>query len=89
MVIGYIGNPLEVTQTTISTQESTMLIVTNVDDLEPTYTGTYIITCVERFEEFIDIPDDEPVGTTLVIITIRRGYLKNPIKLFRKSLHPV
>jgi hypothetical protein len=90
MVIGYIGSPTECTQTTIGAQEQgdTLLIISNQDELEATYTGTYIISCVERCEAFIDIADDEPMETIEVITKALEGFLRIPIEYLRQSMHP-
>ena len=89
MVMGIIGGSNDITQTTISVNDNSPTVLTiSQDDLSPNATGVYSIQYVERYEEFIDIPDDEPVETILLIAKTKRGYLKIPIKWLRKSMHP-
>ena len=85
--IEYQQNPANSTQTTISAQEQGPTVtITNcdMDNSVASYIVAYIVP-----EYCCDIiPDDEPVGITLVLITLK-GYLRTPIEYLRQSMHPV
>ena len=92
VIIGHGTGDAHITQTTLASEPGpTTLLVINFDDSEPTATNTYYITQTSAYvPEYCCeiIPDDEPVGTTLVLITLP-GYLRTPIEYLRQSMHPV